>query len=168
MYHACFYTKDFCWTANFIRNMYKIHITTESPERVEYFKKCTLYTEYLFKGMTILYILSSFSFFIYPLYMYFFENEIVPILPIYLPGIDENTRNGFIILTTFQGSAFFMVLFGLLGFIIVIFVSSPLIFAKIIWFEVQQIHCDLKEDEPPIVIKYRFRNILLLHQQTAV
>lgn len=100
---------------NFIRNLYKVHITAESSERVEYFKKCALYTEYLFIGMTILYISATFSFLIYPLYMYFFENEIVPILPIYLPYVDENTHYGYIILTSFQASAFLMVLFGLLA-----------------------------------------------------
>lgn len=152
---------------HFIRNLYKIHITTESPTRLAYFKKCALYTEYLFIGMAALYVSAVCSFLLYPFYMYAFENEIVPIIPIYLPGIDENTRNGFIILSSFHISAYFMVISGVFAydFLITILTVSPLICAKLIWFEMEQLKCDLEGDESPIVIKYHFRNILLLHQQ---
>lgn len=169
IYGAVNYTEDFKWAANFLLNLYKIHITTKSRERAEYFKTCSLYTEYLFIFMAILYFTSTFAILIYPLYMYFFENEVVPVMPIYLPLVDETTHNGYIILTTFHLVVFYMAVSGLFlfDFLLAILILSTLMFAKVIWFETQQIHRDLEENEPPIVIKYRFRNILLLHQGVA-
>lgn len=151
----------------FIRKIFEIHITTKSPERIEFLGNFARIIEYLFIGMCFLYMNTIFVFYPYPAYMYFLKNEVVPLLDLYVPGIDETTYLGYWILFVYHNFIVFGAMLGLLAadFILVMAMISSLIFAKLIWFEVQQLHFELKESEPMATVINRFVNILRMHQE---
>lgn len=161
------YVEELQWIFHFIRRMFKIHITHVTGERIEYFRWFAFISETMFKTMTMVYVSSVFMFIPYPLYKYYTKHEFVPMMDLYLPGIDETTYTGYMILTTFHLSIF---VFGTLGvsssdFCHAIMILSPLINSKLISLDLHQINVDLKEKQPMTLIKSRFRNTLLMHQE---
>lgn len=115
-----------------------------------------------------------FCFFIcllYPIYMCFIEGQLIPMIPLYLPGIDSKTSFiGFVLLNLFQ--LFFCIIgcifMGALEFLMVIIIVSSLIFAKLISSDLEQINIDLRDDECGMLeVKGRFINIFLMHQEMA-
>lgn len=75
----------------------------------------------------------------------------MPIMPLYLPLIDESTCIGYIALNVYQ-------------FLFIII--SSLIFAKLIGRELQQINVDLRDDEcNMLMVLGRLTNIFLMHQE---
>lgn len=117
--------------------------------------------------MATLYALAVFSFFLYPLGMYFMENERVPLVPVFLPFIDENTSVGYTILCSIHLIAFVAGTMGTLccDFIIAACILNTLVFARIISLEMNEINIDLLENVKKIHIQARFRNILCMHQE---
>lgn len=85
---------DFQWSTHFLQHIYKVHITTKNRDLMLYFHKFALFTELLFKLLLVLYFMACGLFLVYPVYMYFIQNELVPILPVYIIGVDENTTTG--------------------------------------------------------------------------
>lgn len=166
LYHIR-YVDDLQWIIRFIQNLYKIHSKSKSKERIEYFTNFAFATEVLFKIMTTLYILSVFTFFPYPIYMYFFESQIVTIIPVYLPGIDEKTLVGYIIQNSFQIIIVSLATLGILAcdFFMAIIIISSLIFAKLISLDMEQIEKDLQLENSITTVRGRFRNIVLMHQE---
>lgn len=88
MYNA-FYAEDFHWTICLIQDLYKIHAKTKSRELAEYFEKFAVFTEILFKIMIIAFVSCTMTFFLYPFYMYFIKGELMPMMPLYLPFVNE-------------------------------------------------------------------------------
>lgn len=167
MWHIT-YVDDMQWIIRFVRNLYEIHVKTKSPECIEYFANFAIITEVLFKCMTTVYISSVFTLFPYPIYMYFVRNEVVSLLPMLLPFVDESHLGGYILLNTYQIIAMVLFVFGVLAcdFFMTISIISTLIPAKLISLEMEQIGTDLQlEQSAPIIIKGRFRNVLLMHQE---
>lgn len=166
LYHIR-YVEDFQWLINFIQNLYKIHIKTKSKERLEYFQMFSVNTEILFKMILILYVLSTFTFLPYPIYMYLFKNEIVTMLPLHMPGVDETTFAGYISLSAYHFVSLFLATLGVCAcdFFVAIMIVSTLIFAKIITLEMSHIDGDLEEKDSTSIVRGRFRNILLMHQE---
>lgn len=161
------YVDDLQWIIRFVQRLYKIHSTIKTKKRIEYFNNFAFATEMIFKVMSTLYLLSVFTFFPYPLYMYYFENEVVTMIPIYMPFVDEKTFTGYIIVSGYQITIFVIATLGVLAcdsFMAIIIVST-LIFAKLIKFDMEQINDDLLEKDSTITVKARFRNILLMHQE---
>lgn len=107
-------TDDIKFLAHFLQDLYKVHITTKSPERKEYFRKFALFYEILFMVLTILYISAVFIFIPFPIYEYYTHNKLVGIIPLYFPGIDEQTMVGYMILILFQA---LIMAFGVAGFL---------------------------------------------------
>ncbi|XP_031636823.1 odorant receptor 67d-like [Contarinia nasturtii] len=161
------YVEDLQWVIHFIQKLYKAHIKTKSKERLAFFSNFAFGTEVFFKVITTLYILSVFTFFPYPLYMYYFENEVVTIIPVYLPGVDETQLAGYIILSCYQVLLFILATFGVLAcdFFMAIIIISTLIFAKLISLDMAQINDDLLQKNSTLTVKSRLRNILLMHQE---
>lgn len=124
-------------------------------------------TEILFKMILILYVLSTFTFLPYPIYMYLFKNEIVTMLPLYMPGVDETTFAGYISLSAYHFVSLFLATLGVCAcdFFVAIMIVSTLIFAKIITLEMSHIDDDLEEEDSTSIVRGRFRNILLMHQE---
>lgn len=117
--------------------------------------------------MTTLYIFSVFTFFPYPLYMYYFKNKVVTMIPLYLPGVDESHLTGYIILSAYQIIIFVIGTLGVLAcdFFMAIIIISTLIFAKLISLDIEQINNDLLLKDSMVTVKFRFKNVLLMHQE---
>lgn len=86
-----------------------------------------------------------------------------------MPGVDENTTFGFVILTTYH---IFLISVASVGvaatdFFLALIIVSSLIFAKLLSLEMQQIHADLEEKDTMLAIKCRFRNILRMHKEMS-
>lgn len=161
------YVDDIQWVIYFIQDIYRAHITTTSPERREYFRKFAMITDYMFKIILFMYLSTVSTCFMYPFLVYFTQNEVVPIMPLFIPGINENTTFGFIILTIYHIFMILLASFGVVAtdFFLALIIISSLIFAKIISLELQQIHIDLEEKDSRLKVKSRFRNILRMHKE---
>lgn len=167
MYNAR-YAEDFHWTINLIQNLYKIHAKTKSHDMANYFDKFALFTEILFKAMILSFALCTATFLLYPFYLYFVEGELLPMMPLYLPGINVSTFIGFIILNFYQllCASISAIGFSALEFLMAIIIISSLIFSKLISRELIQINIDLQDsDSGMLVVKSRLQNILLMHQE---
>lgn len=159
--------EDIQWVLSSIRALYEVHITTESSERLQYFRTFARVTEYIFMFIAFFYVSTVMSILCMPIFVYFTQHEVTPIMPLYIPGIDEKTTIGYIILAIYHLHLNFLSLVGVFAtdyFLIVVIVSS-LIFAKLITLEIQQIHCELDEKCSTRTIRIRFRNILLMHRE---
>lgn len=162
------YVDDLQWIVRCIQDLYKVHSKSRSKKRIKYFQNCVFVTEMIFKVMSTLYLLSVFTFFPYPLYMYYFEHEVVTIIPIHIPFVDDTTFVGYIIVSAYQIILFVLATTGVLACdsYMAIIIVSTLIFAKLIAFDMEQIDDDLLLKDPMITVRSRFRNILLMHQET--
>lgn len=161
------YADEMQWSFRSIQNFFEIHSKTKSPERVEYFSKFALVIEILFKVMTIVYTLTVFMFFPYPIYTYFYKNEVVPILPVILPFIDYSTPVGYIFLSVFQTLTSLFCTLGYLAFdyFVTVITLSSLIFAKLISLEIEQMCAELELKKSEMTTIGRFRNVLLMHKE---
>lgn len=166
VYHVR-YLDDILWLIQFIESMYKRNITTKLPERIDLFRMFSFITKYLFIGLMIIYIISMGTFLTLSIYMYYVENKIVALVPVYFPGINESTFIGYIELLIFHGIVVFLALVGIyaVDFFMVIIAIHSHIFSKLISFEFKQINIDLEEKEPEIMIWGRIRNVLQMHQE---
>lgn len=99
--------------------------------------------------------------------MYFFEHEVVPIIPVFVPFIDETQLTGYIILGVFHITLLVLGILGVLAcdFFMAIIIISTLIFAKLTSMELEQIDIDQQIEDPEISIRGRFKNVLLMHQE---
>lgn len=173
MYKAINY-RDMLYAAFFVQNIFKTHITTKSVVRFEYLLKMARFFKILFKMLLCIYIVSAFTFMIYPIYVYITESQLIPMLPIFVPGIDEKTVGGYIFLLLFQLMLVILCIAGMLAadYIFAIFVISPLIMAKFISLDMDQINIELEENGAAstmpanINARARFRNVLKMHQET--
>lgn len=79
-----------------IVDIYKQNSDIKAYKRYQLCKRFTLYTEYIYKIGVLLYSLSVVTYYAYPLFMYFAENKLLPIVDLFLSGIDETTIIGYI------------------------------------------------------------------------
>lgn len=169
MYNAK-YAEDFYWTIHLIQDLYKNHAETDSRDLAEYFNKFSQFTELLLKVMIIVFLTCTAAFPSYSFYMYFVKGELMPIMPLYLPGLDETTIIGFILLNLYHFICATISAVGLsaLEFLTAIIIISSLIFSKLISRDLQQINDDLEDgDSGILIIKERLRNIFLMHQELS-
>lgn len=167
MYHIR-YADDFVWILNFIQLLYNVHAKTECHVRAAYFRKFAMFTELLFKFLAAMVSCSLIVFLIAPVYIYFAEKKLVPIVPIFIPGVDENTTVGYCILMTFHLMLFMLGLVGYLAFefLLEIITISSLIFGKLISMDTERINDDL-DNELLTDAVHRLRNVILMHQEMS-
>lgn len=160
------YADEYLWSLNFIQKLYNVHAKTESHDRAKYFRKFAMCTEFLLKFFTCVVLLALLLPFLVPIYIYVMENKLVPVCPFYLPGIDENTTAGYIILLTFHLTACCIGIVGYAAFEFLLdtVVISSLIFGKLIATDTGLISNDLDNEKRRDAI-YRLRNVFLMHQE---
>lgn len=103
-----------------------------------------------------------------PIYVYVVENNLVPLMPIFLPGIDETTTSGYVQLMIIQLIQITVCVMGFLAFefLLEIIIISSMIFGKLIALETELINNDL-ENGMILNATYRLKNILLMHQEMS-
>lgn len=93
------------------------------------------------------------------------KREVVAMMPTYLPGIDEKTTGGFILLSGYHIIVMAFGFFALAGsdFLFTMVVTNTPIMACLAKMEAEQLNEELKNQESASMIKWRLRNILLMH-----
>lgn len=169
--HALNYSDDISWMANFILGIYKVNSTVKDKKRLKMFHTCSLASELIFKLCGFLYFSFSLTYAVYPVYMYFFQNEVVSALQTFLPGVDETTTEGFIVTVMYH---MILIILGSIGFaasdllITLIIINTPIMAASI-EDEINQLNDMLrKKNNDSLAIKYKLRNIFLMHQDMTM
>lgn len=116
----------------------------------------------------MIYVGAAASFFPYPIYMYVFKNERVPLLSMYIPGIDETTVSGYLILICVQVPLMFMAIVGMTSCDIMyamMLINIPIL-ARLVEDEINEMNEMLEKMAVKVHIwKHRLRNLLVMHQE---
>lgn len=162
------HSDNITWMINFLHGIYKVNAATNCPRKASLLNRFALYTEIVFYGSVLLYILSGIGYLLYPIYMYVVEGEIVVMIPTYMPGINEETPSGFIVLTCLHlilliasviGAAACDIMFTML-------IANTPIMANLIKVEVEQLNDALTSEKvDKLLVKFRFRNMLFMHRE---
>lgn len=153
---------------NYLYEVYKVNAATKCQQRASLFNRFAFYTEVVFKCGTALYLLSISSYFLYPIYTYLFKGEVIVVLSIYFPGIDETTTEGYIFLLCYHIAILVLAFIAVSAcdFLFTMLIVNTPAMAVLIEMEVQQLNDILtsgKVDVPSM--KSKLRNILLMHRE---
>lgn len=165
------YTQEFLHKIFFVKYLFKLHIKTKSKFRLELFARFANYNDLMVKIGCVLYLGAAASIVPYPVYMYFFRNEKVPFILMFIPGIDENTISGYSIL---MFSQFFLLIIAILGMsscdlMYITMISNIPIFARLIEDEINELQNALQMNRCNTPLwKVRFRNLLVMHQEMTM
>lgn len=162
------YSANITWMINYLHGIYKVNAVTNCQRRASLFNRFALYTEIVFYGCVFLYCLTAIGYLVYPIYMYVYESEIVAILPTYLPGINEKTPSGFIILTCYQLTLLIATVIGAgaCDIMFTMLIANTPVMAKLIKAEVELLNDALSSEKvDKLLVRSRFRNMLLMHRE---
>lgn len=131
------------------------------------FERFSYYTEAIFRSGMALYFSSISFYFLYPIYMYLTEGKLVAIIPTYLPGINENTTGGFITLSCYHTILLVLSFIGIScsDLLFTMLIANTPIMANLIEMEVKELNVCLEEKLGDSMIKFKLRNILLMHRE---
>lgn len=162
------YVDEYEWLLNSVRDLFKLHDKSKSRDRIEIFQKFSIFAEILFKFTIGMYITGCIVIFMFTVHVYLTTGEMIPVIPIFIPGIDATTPIGYTIHTIFHIILMIFVAFGFasLDFLIAILITSSLIFSKLIAIDFKQINPDLSDKNKKMIDAIgRFRNVLLMHRE---
>lgn len=139
---------------------------TKSNVRQRLFQKFATYNFYVVFIGIILYALSAIAYLVYPFIMYYLERKFVPLLTIFVPGVDEKTIDGYITLSCIHIIILLVASLGLAGvdlFYAILLVNIP-VMSNLVKIECTDLNALLKE-KPKLdyLWKQKFKNILLMH-----
>lgn len=132
------------------------------------FNRFALLTEIILKFGAFLYFSSGIAVFFYPLYMYIFHGELVTLNPTYLPGIDEKTVKGYIMIMIYQTILETVAVIGATASdcLFTMLIANTPVLSLLIEMEVEQLNEALTSDKvDKLLVKTRFRNMLLMHRE---
>lgn len=149
-----------------------IKIYTENAKnainRSENLDKCVTISRLILKLGVVIYTLAGLFYLLNPIYLYCTRREIVPLLPLYMPFIDETTKHGFILLSVLH-----------LGFVFVAVVASAgsdLLYALVVinFFvpvnifhnNIDELNTLLSKSKPnDKFIKAKLLNVIFIHRE---
>lgn len=149
-------------------DIYEANSKNVSLKRAMLAQRFASLSEWIFNGGCTVYMFGGMFYLLNPLYSYYWLGEIVPILPIYMPLIDETTTEGFIGLTVMH--LVFLVLTvvstAAADFMYVLLIFNMILFARIFSDNVDELNATLRGEEVNrIEAKFRLTNILLIHRE---
>lgn len=158
---------DYFWMLNTVQKLYDAHIKTKCPVRSKYFQQFGLITEYMFIFWLVAYSMSIPLVFSLVIYVYAVDDKLIPLLPFYLPFIDENTFIGYISLFMLHITSIFTALMGFvtIEFLLTVMVVSSLIFSILISLDIRKTDDELQLTDS--TAKFRLWNIILMHQELS-
>lgn len=153
---------------NNIIDIYAANAKAPSRNRLKLIQKYAIITEIVIKGGITVYTFAGLFYLINPFYSYYWRNELVPLIPLYLPYIDENTTIGFSFLTAMHAIYLFLAVIGTActDFMFVMMVVNMPLLSNIFRDNINELNGILREEnvnEP--LAKAKFKNILLLHRE---
>lgn len=143
-----------------IIDVYEQNATTKSRERVLVLHRMSRISEtILFRG-TIAYLVVVSVHFINPIHSYFWRHEFKPLMPLYVPFVDERTAFGFVTLMSIQSFELFVgaLANGCADFAILTFALNVWVFSTIFQENVIQLNGILNgpnADVPSAITKLR-------------
>lgn len=153
---------------NKLVDIYTANSKATSRNRSIVIQKFTNITEIVIKGGLALYVLAGGFYLVNPVYSYYWRNEIVPLLPMYMPFIDENTTIGFSILTSIHLVFVFLAVIGsaCTDFMFVMIIVNMPLLSSIFIDNIGELNGFLREEKvDESLVKAKFKNILLLHRE---
>lgn len=113
--------------------IYAANSNIASPNRIMLAQQFSTITEWIFECGFVLYAGSGMFYLLYPLHSYFWLDKTVPIMPLYMPFIDENTTSGFVELTVIHLEFIVTTVIGSAGvdFIFIMLIFNIIFFARI-------------------------------------
>lgn len=153
---------------SYIQEIYMVNGKTGDRKRSLMLNKTSQYMEMVFKTAAVLYTLSVLSYFVFPVYIYLADREIITILPIHLPGIDYKTLNGYLLTTAWHAFGATAALFGTIAaelMFTMLIMNAPTM-AQLIRAQVMQVNRLLNEDKHDVhLLLHNFRNLLMMHRE---
>lgn len=149
-------------------DVYEANSNNVSSKRAILAHQLSTICEWIFKCGLALYACAGMFYLVNPLYSYFWLNEIVPVMPIFMPFIDENTQTGFVQLTIIHlvfittsviGS-------GASDFMFILLIFNMIFLARILTDNANELNAILRKDKVDRrVAKAKLVNILLMHRE---
>lgn len=153
---------------NKLVDIYTANSKTTSRNRSIVIQKFATITKIVIKGGLTLYVLAGCFYLLNPLYSYHWRNEIVPLVPLYMPFIDENTTIGFTILTSIHLVFLALAVIGsaCTDFMFVMIIVNMPLLSSIFSDNIGELNAILREETvDESLVKTKFKNILLLHRE---
>lgn len=153
---------------NYLHSIYKVNATTKNRQRAALFDRFAEYTEIIFICGVIVYSSCVIIYLLYPIYMYLFKGKIVPLLPTYFPGIDENTTGGFIALFCYHLLLLMLSSVGISSsdLLFTMLIANTPVMAILIEMEVEQLNDALTSQKvDKLLVESKLKNVLLMHRE---
>lgn len=141
---------------------------SSSRSRSILINKFALITEIVFKAGCAVYVLAGGFYFLNPIYSYYWRNEIAPLIPLYFPLINENTTGGLILLTAIHTVYLVLAIIGsaCTDFMFVMIIVNMPVLSNIFGDNIRELNANLREElVDQVLVKAKFKNILLLHRE---
>lgn len=127
-----------------------------------------IYALHLIKAMFALYILCSIAFASWPVILYLWSGEIEAPLPLRLPGIDISSKQGYIVMASYDIFMVFVASLGL-GFIDGLYsllTFHMLVLSGLIKKQMHELDKVLVQKNQSILcVVLKFRNAILMHKE---
>lgn len=126
----------------------------------------SMVSEILFIGGLIVYMFFASLHFINPIYIYFWHGEFEPLIPLYIPFVNETTASGFTILISIQTVEVFSAALASasVDFPYMLGVINVWIFSSVFEETVSELNGDLRAEEVDMpLVKAKLRNIFIMY-----
>lgn len=151
-----------------ITAIYAMNSKTDNRSRLLLIKKFSLITEIVLKGGFAVYCCAGGFYFLNPFYSYYFKDELIPLVPVYMWFINEDTTVGFIVLA---GVHILFIILAVMAtactdfMFVMIMVNMPVL-SNIFSDNVHELNEILRSERiDELAVKARVRNILLMHRE---
>lgn len=151
-----------------IIDVYTVNSIGAPHKRFKLLQLFSTITELLLKFGFSASCLCGLVFILNPIFTYVLLNQMKPMLPVYMPFIDENTLNGFIQLTLIQTIFIVAAVIGTSSadFMVVMIVLNIPIFPLIFSDNVHELngilHAKNNSNDKPVLIKAKLRNLFFM------
>lgn len=133
---------------NKVIEAYEENANTKSPKRAMHLHQMSWLSEMTMICGTIAYMLVGIFHFINPIYGYFWQHEFEPLMPLYIPFVDEKTAAGFAILMSIQTIEMFIgaLSTGCIDFLSMTLILNVRIFSSVFKDDVNDLNDILHEE----------------------
>lgn len=151
-----------------ITAIYAANAKSNSRKRLALLQIFSMITEAIIKGGIALYCVAGLFYLINPIYSYYSKQELIPLVPVYMLFINENTKVGFTILA---GWHIFFMIATIIGsactdFMFIMIIANIPVLSTIFSDSVNELNDILREEDVDMPLaKAKLRNIILMHKE---
>lgn len=149
--------------------IYEANSKSVSIKRSQLVQQFATITEFVLKGGFAAYCVGGTVYLLNPIYSYFWKNRVVPMLPLYMPLVDENTKAGFITLSVLHMSLTILTVIAsaALDFLLVMIIVNTPLLSTISGDNVRELNDILNEKNVNLPLaNAKLKNIFLIHFET--